>query len=81
MSSCQKCKSDRIVMINAKCNDTCQTVLGDVEEVGYLPDVGIGHGDYIDFEFCADCGQIQGDFPLQPTSLEKQGNEDEQSED
>jgi hypothetical protein len=45
--------------------------IGEHDYDGYVPgDMGIGAGDYIEFEFCGDCGQIQGDFPLLPTELE-----------
>ena len=33
--------------------------------------LGIGGGDYIEFSYCGDCGQIQGDFPLAPTKMEE----------
>lgn len=32
---------------------------------GYVPDgLGIGGGDYLNFSFCLDCGQMQGEFPV-----------------
>ena len=70
---CQKCKSERIVQINAKCRDMCDfSIGGGIFADCYVPsDLGIGSGDYLDFEYCADCGQIQGDFPLLKTDLEK----------
>jgi hypothetical protein len=34
------------------------------EKDGYVPKgFGIGGGDYIVFQFCVSCGQIQGNFP------------------
>jgi hypothetical protein len=27
--------------------------------------MGIGHGDYIEFRYCLNCGQIQGEFPIE----------------
>jgi hypothetical protein len=68
---CQSCGSERLVSVNAKCNDLCQVTVGENEHVGYVPDdIGLGGGDYIEIEFCAECGQIQGDFPLQPMEIE-----------
>ena len=73
MSKCQNCKSDRIVSLYGKCNDLCVVTIGENEHEGQVPnDLGIGGGDDIEFEYCADCGQIQSDFPLQPSKIEKQ---------
>jgi len=46
--------------------------LGEKEIVNdYVPgDFGIGGGDYIRFDYCLECGKIQGDFPLEITELE-----------
>jgi hypothetical protein len=39
--------------------------LGGREVDGYVPSgLNIGHGDYISFHYCLDCGQIQGEFPI-----------------
>jgi len=71
--SCQKCRSDRIACVGGKVSDMFHATVGDYEHDGYVPgDLGVGSGDYIDFEYCLDCGQIQGDFPLPPTDLEQQ---------
>jgi len=61
-----KCGSDRIISVNAKCSDCCSIQLPSGEEVeGYIPgDLNIGGGDYVEFEFCMDCGLIQGQFPI-----------------
>ena len=46
--------------------------VGDKEQEGYVPyGFGIGGGDYIRFNFCMDCGQLQGKFPLDITELEQ----------
>jgi hypothetical protein len=38
---------------------------------GYVPrDLGIGGGDDVEFDYCLDCGQIQGRFPLPATEIE-----------
>jgi len=71
MSKCQACKSERIINLYGKCSDLCVVNIGENEHNGYVPDdLGIGGGDDIDFEYCGDCGQLQGDFPLQKTKIE-----------
>jgi len=63
--ACQRCKSDRILDINAKCSDCCYTVYKDMEQDGYVPTgVGIGGDDYVEFSLCLECGQLQGTFPI-----------------
>jgi hypothetical protein len=50
----------------------CSVYLGENEKEGYVPsNMNIGGGDYIEFEYCLDCGQIQGEFPLQQTELDQ----------
>ena len=70
--SCQKCKSERIASVGGKTSDMCSVFINEEEHEGYVPsDMNIGGGDYIEFEYCLDCGQIQGEFPLQPTKIEQ----------
>lgn len=60
-----KCSSDRIIHVNGKTSDMNFVEYKNEEIDGYLPDnIGIGGGDYIHFSYCADCGTIQGQFPL-----------------
>lgn len=63
--SCQRCQCDRVIHVNAKCSDMCYIrFAGGREQDGYVPnDFGIGGGDYVEFDYCPDCGQIQGEFP------------------
>ena len=69
--ACQKCKSERIASLSGKTSDMCNVFVGEEEHEGYVPsDMNIGGGDYIEFEFCLDCGQIQGEFPLPQTKIE-----------
>lgn len=67
----------RVVKVFAKCSDSFSVETEDEhqEYEGYVPDdMGIGSGDYIDFAYCLDCGQIQGDeFPLAPSVLARKG--------
>ena len=62
MKKCQRCSSVRDANIGGKCSDMCGYSVGDGDALdGYVPgDMGIGGGDYIEFDFCLDCGQIQG---------------------
>jgi hypothetical protein len=70
--ACQKCKSERVASVSGKTSDMCSVYLGENEKEGYVPsNMNIGGGDYIEFEYCLDCGQIQGEFPLQPTELDQ----------
>lgn len=77
--ACQRCKSERVGEASGKCSDLTGFRLGniDVHSV-YVPgDWGIGGGDYLEFNYCLDCGQIQGDWPLPETELEAaEANED-----
>ena len=63
--SCQRCSSERVVSINAKCSDLCFTRYQGMESDGYVPnEFGIGGGDYIRIKLCIECGAVQGQFPL-----------------
>lgn len=85
MTSCFRCKSIRIAKIDAKSSDMNNIricvpehegygISYTLEHEGYLPgDLGIGAGDYIDFAYCLDCGQLQGTFPIPETTIEKDG--------
>ena len=71
MSNCQRCESKQIVSIGSKSSDCNAINIGENEHEGYVPrDIGIGGGDYIEFDYCLDCGQIQGEFPLPFTKME-----------
>ncbi len=74
---CQRCKSERVVYLSAKSSDRNYLSVGPVEGQknmsGYMPcDMGIGNEDYVTFDYCLDCGQIEGNWPLPETQLEKQ---------
>lgn len=63
--ACQKCSSDKILSVTAKCSDCCFIDTDTESHDGYVPEnIGIGGGDYIEFDYCIDCGQIQGTFPI-----------------
>lgn len=77
MMACQSCGSERIAEVGGKVSDLCHVAIGEQEHDGYVPqDMGIGGGDYLDFDFCLNCGQIQGTFPLPRTELEGDDDED-----
>ena len=75
-SHCDRCKSDRLASVNAKCSDLCCVYMAnnDREHDGYVPgDMGIGGGDYVCFTWCLACGKIQDDeneFPYPLCQLE-----------
>lgn len=63
--SCDKCGSERILGVMGKCSDMSVAQFNGKEHEGYMPrDVGLGGGDYIEFDVCLDCGKVQGSFPL-----------------
>lgn len=64
---CSTCDGRRIIDMSAKCSDmfsmSCITE-GVDDYCGYVPyEMGIGGGDYVEFKYCLDCGQIQGSWP------------------
>ncbi len=66
-----KCGSDRIISISAKCSDCFGMTIYGRDYDGYVPkDIGVGGGDYIELDYCMECGQIQGKFPLPQAKFE-----------
>lgn len=62
---CQRCQSERVAQVSARCSDLCFYSIGDVEKDGYVPDnVGIGGGDNVEVSYCLECGQLQGEWPV-----------------
>ena len=69
--SCKRCSSDRIVSVCGKTSDLCLFEYANKQRDGYVP-YGVGLGDnedYIEFEYCAECGQMQGKFPISEAKL------------
>ncbi len=68
----QRCNSDQVADVNAKCSDLCFVTYPDGREHdGYVPgDLGIGGGDYVEFSLCLNCGQMQGTFPAKDEEAE-----------
>jgi hypothetical protein len=74
--ACQKCKSERIAKVIAKCDDRCTFTINRKEQQDYVPnDAGIGGGDYVEFSYCLDCGQIQNKFPIAQLEQEEETDE------
>ena len=69
---CKRCGSNRILVASAHCRDLgCFEIAGQ-EHNGYVPDdLGIGGGDDVAFDLCLDCGQMQGDWPLPHSKMER----------
>ena len=78
MHKCSRCQSVRVASITAKCSDCCNIHFMKVDNDGYVPgDMGIGGGDYVEFSWCLDCGQIQGKFPMRNTDFEEAISDDD----
>lgn len=72
------CTHKRIADVTGKCSDMFNATVNGIEYSDYVPDdMGIGGGDYMRFSYCLDCGQIQGDFPLPETEIERNANEED----
>ncbi len=68
---CQKCNSKRVVSLMAHCVDCCNVAINDYDKSDYVPgDMGIGGGDDVEIDYCLECGQIQGEWPLEETKAE-----------
>lgn len=65
------CDNTRMVSISAKCSDLFSASMNDKEHDGYVPyNLGIGGGDYVNFDYCLNCGKIKGEWPLPLTKTE-----------
>jgi hypothetical protein len=68
------CGSKRIASVNGKTSDCCCVHYKNADSDGYVPgDIGIGGGDYIEFDYCLDCGRIQSkEFPIKEEAFEQE---------
>lgn len=67
LPTCQRCGSDRIFNTCSKASDLHDWEYRDRRGDGYLPYVnGVGGGDYVTVAVCLECGQCQGEFPVEP---------------
>lgn len=66
-----KCGSDnRFISVSAKCSDLCVVRYHDMDHEGYVPrGLGIGGGDYLEFDVCADCGRVKNFEPLTDSNI------------
>ena len=75
--SCKVCKKDMLVKVQAKCKDMCRIQYNGNEYDGYTPGgIGIGGGDYVEFTYCLNCGQIQDSFPMSDEWLQPETDND-----
>jgi hypothetical protein len=59
------CQSGRIIEVGGKSSDCNNITYKGQEHNGYvLRSLNIGGGDYYEFSFCLQCGQIQDEFPV-----------------
>ena len=66
---CKNCKSDRIMIVSGKTSDCFSSHYPKAGLMidDYPPtDMGIGGNDYMEFDYCLECGTIQGKFPVRP---------------
>jgi hypothetical protein len=79
--TCFRCDSERLAFVNAKCSDMCQFRVKSegIDQDDYAPyDVlGESGGDYIEFTYCLDCGQIQSGFPVETDELKPEEKDGE----
>ena len=71
VTACTRCGSERLMSVTAKCSDMCGVTLDNHDLDGYVPHgLNIGGGDYIEFQVCVVCGQMQGTWNLPLNILE-----------
>lgn len=72
-TSCQRCDSPRIASVCADGKDYSNLTIENEEVDGYLPaNIGIGSGGgEIDFSYCLECGQMQGEFPISKENAQR----------
>lgn len=68
-----KCSSNRIMKLSGKCSDMAsyQIPHANLDIHGSVPYLGIFGGDYISFNVCLDCGQIQKWIPVSDEDIEE----------
>jgi hypothetical protein len=69
--TCQTCDSNRLATINGHSKDLASIQVGGVYHDGYLPTISnVCSGDDIDIIVCLECGQLQGDWPVDDPDFE-----------
>ncbi len=62
--NCQKCNSDRVLLVSAKANDLHHySFKGQMIDQTYALNF-CSYSDYTKFTVCMECGQMQGEFPM-----------------
>ena len=63
--ACDSCGSVNLLIVDANTSGNVLIRSSETEKLFEVPfDTGIGQGDKIKFSYCADCGKIQGTFPV-----------------
>lgn len=63
--NCQRCESDRVLIIGGHGQDRFYATFQDYEKDGYAPHIeNVCGGDDINIEVCLECGQMQGTWPV-----------------
>lgn len=72
MTVCVHCTGDRVASLTGAKAVEVTIFMGGAEYVGPVPgDVGLGEGgDYIEFDWCFDCGSLQIPHPLPKCKME-----------
>jgi len=79
---CKFCDSNRLAYINVKGGDTCIFKYKGKEYEGSAPhDLGFEGGNYLEIDYCLECGRIQSEFPIPEAIVEKVWEEEEEVED
>lgn len=79
--SCEAENHKRIMQVSGKVSDMCSLSFNDIGYDGYVPEgLNLGGGDYLEFEFCLDCGTIMGNFPISDEVLSLLPEEAEEEE-
>ncbi len=72
-NACQRCGgTNRMVFVQAKCSDMYHEykIAQEHSYEGYVPDWIGQFGDYVQFELCRHCGQMQGTWPSDASDFE-----------
>ena len=66
-------KGHLVLSVWAKCSDACMVKCDGKKKDGYVPSgLGIGGGDYIEFELCLRCGRVLGNlFPAPQADIDE----------
>ncbi len=75
---CDGCSSDRLLSVSGKTSDMFNAEFKNARYEGYVPqDLGVGGGDYIEIEFCLDCGKVQGILKAEDPEFYTEAEDDE----